>query len=311
MPRIISKSSRVLVVIGLLAATSFAVGGLVYAMSAQADSQLETATDRLETLKTIANDVTTSIGDEQAALDDYVLSRSPGAEQRFNVAVASESTAMAGVGTTSSQLSEAEAALAALHAVNLDWLRRVASPAVTAVKTNDQSALDTFIARSAAGEDPFADAAGHLANELAAAETDLQNRSSTTDALTTLGAAIALSFLVVAFGVAIVVVRRYGTVLELDARHASVLSRFTEVTSFAEDDKEVAASNLVALGRLVAPDASVVHILNRSMDRAIPESTTGDALAEILPLHALNRCAGVARGSVYLADDLADELSVR
>jgi diguanylate cyclase (GGDEF)-like protein len=82
------------------------------------------------------------------------------------------------------------------------------------------------------------------------------------------------------------------------------------VTSFATDDHEVAASNLVALGLLVAPDASVTHILNRSLDRAVPEATTGDATGDVLPLHALGRCAGVLRGTMYVTDDLSDDLSV-
>ena len=74
-----------------------------------------------------------------------------------------------------------------------------------------------------------------------------------------------------------------------------MLNRFTEVTSFALDDREVAVSNVVALGRLVHPDASVTHVLNRSKDRAIAEAQTGNAIADILPLHALSRCAGLLR----------------
>jgi diguanylate cyclase (GGDEF)-like protein len=127
---------------------------------------------------------------------------------------------------------------------------------------------------------------------------------------TIIGSTIAFGVLFLAFGVALVAVRRFGHALEIDARQASILNRFTEVTSFASDDHEVAATNLIALGRLVGPDASVTHILNRSLDRAVPEASTGDALAEILPLHALERCAGVVRGSMHVSDNLSDDLSV-
>ena len=82
------------------------------------------------------------------------------------------------------------------------------------------------------------------------------------------------------------------------------------MTSFADADGEVAVANLTALGRLVRPDASVTHVLNRSLDRAVPEASTGGAPAEVLQLHDLNRCAGMARGSMYVSDDLADDLSV-
>jgi diguanylate cyclase (GGDEF)-like protein len=124
------------------------------------------------------------------------------------------------------------------------------------------------------------------------------------------GVSIAFGFILIAFGVALLAVRRFGKALELDARQASVLNRFTEVISFATDDQSVAATNLVALGRLVGPDESVTHILNRSMDRAVPEASMGGAIAEVLPLHALERCAGILRGTMYVADDLADDLSV-
>ena len=87
---------------------------------------------------------------------------------------------------------------------------------------------------------------------------------------TMVGTVFAFIVLILAFGIALVVVRRFGHALERDANESSVLNKFTEVTSFASDDSEVAATNLVALGRLVKPDASVIHILNRSMDRAVP-----------------------------------------
>jgi diguanylate cyclase (GGDEF)-like protein len=37
---------------------------------------------------------------------------------------------------------------------------------------------------------------------------------------------------------------------------------------------------------------------------------TGDAIAEVLPMHELSRCAGMVRGTIYVSDDLSDDLSV-
>ncbi len=126
---------------------------------------------------------------------------------------------------------------------------------------------------------------------------------------TNISIGVAFGFLIIAFGVALIIVRRFGRALEHDAREASVLNQFTDLTSFADSDREVAEKNLVALGRLVAPDASVAHLLNRSQERAVPEASTGDAVAEVLPLRALDRCAGVLRGSMFVVDDLSDDLS--
>jgi len=104
---------------------------------------------------------------------------------------------------------------------------------------------------------------------------------------------------------------RMRVVLRDDAATSTVLNRFTEVTAFAPDDASVAASNLDALQVLVAPDAAVVHVLNRSKDRAVPEASLGPAIAEVLPLNALSTCPGVLRGSLYVAADLTERLSVR
>ena len=122
--------------------------------------------------------------------------------------------------------------------------------------------------------------------------------------------AIGLAGLLVAAAIALWLIRRYGRALELEAMHAGVLNRFTEVTSFASDDTAIAASNLEALALLCNPDAAVVHVLNRSKDRAVPEAISGDAVAQVLPLSGLSLCAGLVRGSMYVVDDAAAPLSV-
>jgi diguanylate cyclase (GGDEF)-like protein len=86
--------------------------------------------------------------------------------------------------------------------------------------------------------------------------------------------------------------------------------RFTEVTTFATDDEAVAGASLEALRMLVEPDAAVVHVLNRSQDRAIPEATIGDAIVEVLPMNALSRCPAMVRGSIHVTPDAAEPLSV-
>ena len=98
--------------------------------------------------------------------------------------------------------------------------------------------------------------------------------------------------------------------LQNDVDRSSILNRFTEVTTFAEDDTAVAAANLEALRLLVQPDAAVTHVLNHSKDRAVPEASFGRAVADVLPLHTLSRCPAVVRGSVHVTPDAAAPLSV-
>jgi diguanylate cyclase (GGDEF)-like protein len=95
------------------------------------------------------------------------------------------------------------------------------------------------------------------------------------------------------------------------AARSAVLSRFTEVTALLEADRDVAEATLSALRQLVAPDAAVIHIANRSRDRATPEVTQGDAPAEVLTLHAMAGCPGVRRGAPSITPDVSEELAIR
>jgi diguanylate cyclase (GGDEF)-like protein len=103
---------------------------------------------------------------------------------------------------------------------------------------------------------------------------------------------------------------RMRSALQQDADRSGVLNRFTEVTTFAANDQAVAAASLEALRMLVQPDAAVSHVLNRSKDRAVPEATIGSPIAELLPLNALSGCPAIVRGSIYVASDAAEPLSV-
>ncbi len=96
-----------------------------------------------------------------------------------------------------------------------------------------------------------------------------------------------------------------------EADRAGILNRYTEVTSFDGDDAAVANATLVALTELCHPLDGVVHVSNRSRDRAVPEGTVGDRSAEVLTLRVLSSCPGVVRGTAYVSSDVAAPLAVR
>jgi diguanylate cyclase (GGDEF)-like protein len=306
----LSKNTRVLVVIGLMAVASFAVGGIVYVVASGDAADLAVTTAHLSDLRSTAASIDEFVAEEHAALDEYVLTGDLSSRVRFDAAVARNTAAFERLRVETAGLPTVAAAAAAVEEAVLEWRDQIAKPAIEAVAADDPFGIQAF-RNSAIGDQDAIEASGvTLAATLATVGEGITARSADVAMSTTVGVLIAFGFLCVSFGVALVSVRRFGRTLERDAQNASVLNRFTEVTSFASDDHEVASANLVALGRLVAPDAAVTHILNRSLDRAVPEASTGDAIADVLPLHALGRCAGVLRGTVYVTDDLSDDLSV-
>ena len=92
---------------------------------------------------------------------------------------------------------------------------------------------------------------------------------------------------------------------------AGIVNRFTEVTSFVESDGDVARATLDALHELTHPDDGMIHISNRSRDRAIPEGSIGSVETSVIPLGQLAQCPGVRRSSRYVTPDLSAPLAVR
>jgi diguanylate cyclase (GGDEF)-like protein len=306
-----SKNTRVLGLITLMAASSFVVGGVVTVVTTGEANELTADLTHLTKLRIMNHELALAVHDEEASLDDYVLSGEATALGRYEESVATELRIVEGLRAAAVDLPRLRSGLDHMAAASLAWRSEVAVPAIAAVKSDDRVELARFFGKAADDHEGVESAVGLLDEELIAASGDLEVRQAAATSTMMVGVTIAFGFLLLAFGVALVAVRRFGHALELDARQASVLNRFTEVTTFATDDHEVAATNLVALGLLAAPDASVTHVLNRSLDRAVPEASTGNAIADVLPLRALERCAGVLRGTMYVTDDLADDLSVR
>ena len=94
------------------------------------------------------------------------------------------------------------------------------------------------------------------------------------------------------------------------ATEASVVNRFTELTAFVEADGDVARATLDALEEIAAPDDAMIHISNRSKDRAIPEGSIGAVAPAMVALGQLGHCPGVRRGSLFVTADLGERLAV-
>ncbi len=305
-----SKNNRVLGLIAVMALASFAVLGTVYTLTTNETDQITATNAQLTDLRTMAQQLAVAVRDEEASLNAYVLSRSTAAEHQFADALAIETDTVNRLNVAAAGYPRVQAWLGAMDVASRGWRARVAQPALAAVARNDTVAMNVYASQAGDTHVQVVSAVDAIDNELILAAKDLTAERVGVAMNTSIGALAALGFLIFAFGFALMVVRRFGHALEVDARQSSVLNRFTELASFAVDDHDVATANLAALARLIRPDASVTHILNRSMDRAVPEATTGDAIAEILPLRALSRCAGVIRGTMVVSDDLADDLSV-
>jgi len=305
-----SRQNRMLLAIAGVIVMSVLLMTAVYWSTDQQGQSVQNDDQRTRNLRALMGEFAAAIGDRATDLDDYLLSASAEPLSRFREHTATISDLAAQLINDADGLPTVQAATTAALEATTEWESATAEPAIAAVQGGGGAALAPYTDGSANDESATRAALASLDSQMVVQEQDVRSREQTLATARTAATALGTAFMMVAALVALWLVRRYGTTLQKDARDARVLNSFTEVTSFALDDTQVAASNLEALALLVHPDAGVTHVLNRSKDRAVPEAMIGSAIADVLPLNALSHCAGIVRGSMYVTSDASAPLSV-
>jgi diguanylate cyclase (GGDEF)-like protein len=302
------SSSRVLVALGGLTLLAVVVAGSGFWVTDVGFQDVAARTAVLDQTAVQVAMLADAITDEEVALADLLLTGQPDALVAYEQAAATEQSTTDAIPKIAAQFPTVVAAEVSISANLEQWHQQFADPVIAASSQGtDLSSYNPLLGdwheKLDSAKETLSGSTDAVADQLAAESDALAGQR-------VLVLAFALLVAMAAAGVALTLVRRFGRAVEGSERNATVVNRFTEVTSFAADDTTVARSTLEALDLLVRPDASVVHVLNRSQDRAVPEAFRGDAQASVLPLHELSRCAGVQRGGMFVAADAAAPLSV-
>lgn len=310
MRRVFSRTNRYMAAVGSLALVGVLLMGLSIPATAAEHSRIDADAARLKTLQEWGYHLADAVRDQEAALYVYLLTRDEPALQEYRDAVDVQGRASEFLRAQAAALPDILEAIDRIDAFAVDLRSDLADPLIAALESGNEAAIPELLSVARIDHEAIDDVIHPLDHELLVALEALRLRTADLASTRSTTTIAGMAGLLIAALVALALIRRYGRRLEQDALHASILNRFTEVTALAAEDSEIAESNLVALGLLTKPDASVTHILNRSKDRAAPEATTGDAVAEVLPLNGLTRCVGIIRGSMYVVDDAAAPLSV-
>ncbi len=302
------SSSRVLLALGSVTVFAIVVAASGFWATDDAFRAVSARTAVLDQSRVQVAILVDAVADEEAALADLLLTGEPDALVAYQQAAGAEGSATDTIPDMAAQFPAIVAAEGSLAASLNEWHQAFADPVIVASGqgadlTVYKPLLGDWHEKLANAEQALSGSADDVAGQLDAESSAIAGQRE-------LALVLALVVAMAAAGLAIMLVRRFGLAVEGSERNATVVNRFTEVTSFASDDMAVARSTLEALDLLVRPDASVVHVLNRSQDRAVPEASRGDAQAVVLPLHELSRCAGVQRGGMFVASDEAAPLSV-
>ena len=300
----------------------------------------------------LVSQLSAAVRDQEASVDDYLLSRNVAALARYRSAVEAEIRLTERIRSEADVFPSVRAALDSVEQLTDAWRNAFAEPAIAAISSGSSAEIARIVSRVVQDQDESLATVSDLNHELKVAQDDITQRDDILARTRSIAGLIGVGLMLLASIVSGLLVWRWvarpldrlltvakqveagvdarfeaerddeigklGRALERmrlaihgEAEQSSVLNRFTEATTFALDDSAVAAANLQALEILVRPDAAIIHVLNRSKDRAIPESTIGPAVGEVLPLNALSHCPAVIRGSIYVTTDAAQPLSVR
>ena len=131
-----------------MAAASFAVLGLVFVIASGAAGETAADLTHLTDMRIQDQELAQAVDDEEAGLDDYVLSGDPTALRRFDESVALEAGLVARLREDAAEMPRYLSGLDAMVAASLAWQNEVAAPAIAAVAADDQVALARFVAQS-------------------------------------------------------------------------------------------------------------------------------------------------------------------
>jgi len=303
----LSAHNRVLVMVGGLGLATALSIGLAFVYIEGQDEVLNKGFDTDEVLQGLTFDLSDASRGREESLVEYILRRDPAALARYQAATRAEAVASREIRNVAADMPEILVALTVVDTASDQWEQIVAEPALASI----EGQVGTYHAENV----PF-QRLERVGLAIALLATEVGNNSAGLDVidesvsnartLATQGGLAATFFTLV---ISLWFVGRYGRELQADIKRSDVLNRFTEATTFAVDDRGVASAVLAALALLAKPGSAVVHVLNPSKDRAVPEATIGPIEGEVLPLKALSGCPGVVRGSTYVTEDAAIALS--
>jgi diguanylate cyclase (GGDEF)-like protein len=306
----ISRNNRFLVAIAGMTALAILFVGLTYVFTESGRLDIQHDSRQTSDLWAASTRLAGDVNAQDSAIDDYLLSSDPQAVSRFEAAIVDEAAVTAQMRAEMVDLPGLDRAVTAVENLTATWRSAYARPVIAAVKAGGGSALVPLTQRASEYDDPIHTAPAELTVQLNFVEDDLRLREDALSAIRTAATAFGLGVLFLSAVLSLLLIRRFGSALEKDARRGVIFNQFTEATSFTADDTATVKAGLDALTLLVHPDAVVIHVVNSSQDRAVPEATVGAPIAEILPLKTLSTCAGMIRGSMYVSSDLAAPLSV-
>jgi EAL domain-containing protein (putative c-di-GMP-specific phosphodiesterase class I) len=219
----VSPHNRILFVVGGAALIASMTIGLIFAGTNAAVAQVQTDEARARGVQALGDRLLAAVHGQHETLDEYLLSSDPATLTRYRQAVANEADTADLIATGAGTLAGAGRsglvdALARIDSGNDDWRATIADPAIAAVQSGSVVAVEAAIKKAVGEQESTETATSELVVEVDLLQADLAARSASIDGLRVSAAVLGVVIELLAAGLSLWFVRRYGLTVTRDSR---------------------------------------------------------------------------------------------
>jgi EAL domain-containing protein (putative c-di-GMP-specific phosphodiesterase class I) len=218
----VTPHNRILVLVGGAAIVASLAIAVIFTSTNAGDADLQHDRVAARNLEILADQLLAEVHDQHEALGSFLLSADARPLERYRQAIAAEEATAGRIGIDVGVLTGAgpsvAQALAAVDTENVAWRARFAEPAIAAVQSGSADALDVAI-RASIDDSAASDTATiMLVRRVGDLSAELANRADSLDQLRLLATSAGLVTELVAAGLSLWFVRRYGLTVSRDGR---------------------------------------------------------------------------------------------
>lgn len=210
--------NRVVVLVGGVAIIASLTIAVVFVQTNAAGATLQNDEASARDLQALGNQLLTEVHEQNEALDEYLLSADPAPLARYRQAVTDETQTAGQLRAGAQNLPGVADALAEVAAENADWRASVADPLIAAVQSGSTEAVKAAIQTEVQDQETTQVAAGQFVLKLDAVGAELGARSDALNGFRVAATAFGVAIELLAAGLSLWFVRRYGLRVSRDTR---------------------------------------------------------------------------------------------
>ena len=261
-----SVRARLFIVVAGMALLASLTIGLAYATTETERLDIKSDQQTARDVHELTTELSTAIRDEEAAIDDYLLSASPSAIDRYRTAQDAEIRLAERIAADTDEFPAVRAALEALIQKTATWRTNFAEPAIEAVDSRSATAVAKVVQAVATDQEPSLTGVADLTAQLDAAQLQIEQRDNALADTRTIAVLFGVLLMLVAAAASLLLVRRWvARPMDRLLRVATLVEGGSNVSFEAERDDEIGKLGR-ALERMrlaLQGDAEQSTVLNR------------------------------------------------